>query len=210
MDFTRQRYRLVRLLRETHAIKREIVENAFLAVRREEFIPLEYHNYAYENNPLPIGYDATISQPSTIANMIEAAGVSSGEKVLEVGSGRGYLLALLSDIVGPEGKVFGIELVPQLAEISRAKLKKYSNIQVTDGDGWYGLEAEAPFDVIIVSAAAKKIPDKLIAQLRPGGRVVVPVNYLMAQKMMLITKKEDGSYTEETIGLYSFVPLRSR
>lgn len=210
MDYTRARHRMVKTLKEAGAIKREIVENAFLAVPREKFIPPKYKEYAYNNMPVPLGYDSTISQPTAIANIIEAAEISKGDKVLEVGSGSGYLLALLSNIVGLSGQVNGIEIVPQLAEISIANLKEYSNINVSTGDGWYGLKDKSPFTKIIISAAAKKKPERLFKQLSEGGSLIVPINYLLSQKLLLIRKEKGGNLVEKSLGLYSFVPLKSR
>ena len=143
---------------------------AFSEVKRENFVPSELGYRAYDNNPLPIGEGQTISQPYTIGMMLSLLDLKKGQKILEVGSGCGYVLALISKIT--KEKVFGIETIKELVEKSRKNLKGY-NIKVYNRDGSKGLEEEAPFDKIIISAACKEIPKTLISQLKNNGIILV-------------------------------------
>ncbi len=179
----------------------ETIIKAFEKVDREKFIPEEYRRRAYEDIPLPIGYEATISQPYTIAFMLNHLKVKDRQKILEVGSGSGYVLALLSEL-SPNGKIFGIERIKELAESSQEKLKDYNNVKVIYGNGSKGLPEEAPLERILVSAASNKIPKKLIEQLDFDGIMVIPIK----NSIVVITKTKEGNKIEEYIG-FRFVPL---
>jgi len=179
----------------------ETIIKAFEKIDREKFVLEEYRYAAYEDIPLPIGYGATISQPYTIAFMLNHLKVDDKQKILEVGSGSGYVLALLSEL-SPNGKIFGIERIKELADSSKEKLKDYSNVKVICGDGSKGLSKEAPLERILVSAASDKIPKRLIEQLDLNGIMVIPIK----NSIFVLTKTKEGNIVEEYPG-FRFVPL---
>jgi protein-L-isoaspartate(D-aspartate) O-methyltransferase len=179
----------------------ETIIQAFEKVEREKFIPEENRRQAYEDIPLPIGYGATISQPYTIAFMLKHLKVKDRQKILEVGSGSGYALALLSEL-SPNGKIFGIERIKELVESSQEKLKDYSNVKIIYGDGSKGLPEEAPLERILVSAASDKVPKKLVEQLDLNGIMVIPIR----NSIVVLTKTKEGNKIEEYSG-FRFVPL---
>lgn len=183
------------------------VLEAFRAVPREKFIDPQYQKLAYIDAPLLIGEGQTISQPFTVAIMTQLLKLSSTNKVLEVGTGSGYQAAILSEVV-KDGQVFTIERFATLASKAEKILERlgYKNIKVVIGDGTKGLPNEAPFDAIIVTAAAPKIPQPLIDQLKIGGRLVMPVGGDWHQEMTRITKEKEG-IKKEFFGGYRFVPL---
>ena len=183
-----------------HGFSERIIR-AFERVDRENFIPEKEKKYAYEDTALPIGYMQTISQPYTIAFMLDLFELKDKQKILEVGSGSGYVLALLSQL-SPQGKIFGIERIKELAENSRKKLKKYRNIKIIHGSGFRGVKEEAPFDRILVSASAESIPKNLINQLKNNGILVIPVR----DSILKIQKTKEGNKVEEHHG-FRFVPL---
>lgn len=180
---------------------------AFLAVPRHEFVPAELRDLAYENRPLPIGQDQTISQPYIVAIMTDMLRLTAEARVLEVGTGCGYQAAMLAEIAE---RVVTLERVGSLADSARARLKRlqYDNVTVLHADGGNGWPAEAPYDGIIVTAAAKKVPDALLNQLRPGGRMVVPVGRRgWTQSLILFEKDGRGAVTEGCHLPVAFVPL---
>ncbi len=195
------------------AAKTPAVRKAFLSVRREEFMPLYVRQYAYADDAIPIGLGQTISQPSTIAIMLELLGAEKGMKVLEVGSGCGYVLALLSHIVGREGKVFGVEIIGEHAEKSIKALQKQGieNAELKKGDGAEGWKEKAPFDRILVSCACPYVPKELFSQLAEGGRAVAPVGDAHTQALEIMVKK-NGKPVEKTYSesLFAFVPLKGK
>lgn len=181
----------------------EILE-AFRAVKREDFVPSGLRTQAHEDTALPLGIaGATISQPYTIAFMLSLLGISKGQCVLEIGSGSGYVLALLSELVGTQGRVHGVEIVPALAAHARERLKAKRTIEVITGNGFHGLPEQVSFERILVSAAAQEIPEHLIAQLKPGGVLVMPVGNTIVQ-----VKKEGAALLTNTFQGFVFVPLR--
>ena len=183
---------------------KEIIE-AFRKVDRKNFCLKEYKELAYVDEPLPILAGQTISQPTTVAIMTEALQPQKGDKVLEIGTGSGYQAAILAEIVKP-GMVFTIERIKELVEFAKKNLKNYENVKVIYGDGSKGLKEEAPFDCIIVTACAPKVPDVLIEQLSFGGRMVIPVGEReSSQRVLLITKKEKIETVD--LGPFIFVPL---
>ena len=180
---------------------------AMKKVPRHVFVPLRYRFFAYDNRPLPIGYGQTISQPYIVAVMTDLLAPKPTDRVLEVGTGSGYQAAVLAEIVK---EVYTIEVIGALAASAQKRLKKegYDNIRTRTGDGYYGWKEEAPFDAIIVTAAAGNIPPPLLAQLKPGGRMVIPVKgFYYVQYLLLVTKSADGKVTTRQILPVEFVPM---
>jgi len=183
------------------------VMTAMGRVAREAFVPPDLHPYAYDNGPLPIGHGQTISQPYIVALMTDLLQLEAGHNVLEVGTGSGYQTAVLAELAR---KVFTMELIAELGESSMQRLQRlnYTNIEYCTGNGYLGWPEHAPYDAIIVTAAAPYVPQALIDQLKPGGRLVLPVGQPhMHQELVLITRDEQGqTRTREILGV-SFVPL---
>jgi protein-L-isoaspartate(D-aspartate) O-methyltransferase len=170
-------------------------------------VPEDQQAHAYENRPLPIGFGQSISQPYIVALMTDLLGIKAGDSVLEVGTGSGYQAAVLSGLVA---RVSTIEIVPQLGERARDILQQlgYDNVEVRIGDGYHGWEERAPFDAIIVTAAASHVPPPLVHQLKPGGRMVIPVgSRFLVQELLVVEKSEAGEVTTRQILPVTFVPL---
>lgn len=180
---------------------------AFSEVKREDFVPEELERDTYEDTALPIGHGQTISQPYTIAVMLSELDLNEGQKVLEVGSGSGYVLALISKIIGKKGKVFGLEIIGKLAKKSKEALENYSNIKVYNKNGFNGLPEEAPFDRILVSAAVREIPKKLLSQLKDNGILVAPKGPVFEQNIVVIQRQGDKFITKSEIPGFVFVPF---
>ena len=177
------------------------------SVPRDRFVPLDIVAHAYENRPLPIGYGQTISQPYIVALMTDLMLAKPGDKVLEIGTGSGYQAAILAQLAA---QVYSIEIVEPLGKLAAERLKElgYKNIDVRVGDGYYGWEAHAPFDAIIVTAAASHVPPPLVRQLRPGGKMVIPVGTsFLTQYLMLIEKDLEGAISSRQVLPVRFVPL---
>ena len=189
-------------------IRDERVLDAMARVPRHEFVPPEHCDQAYEDHPLAIGEGQTISQPFVVAAMLEALALRREDVALEVGTGSGYETAVLAELVGT---VYSIERIASLAERARAVLVRlgYSNVTVVHGDGSLGLPEAAPFDAIVVSAAAPQVPASLMDQLRDGGRLVIPVGSGFAQELQLVRKIGGNSTTMYLDGV-RFVPLIGR
>lgn len=183
------------------------VSAAFAAVPREGFLTDTERRYADRDHPLPIGHGQTNSQPTTVRNMLTLLGVQPGDRVLDVGSGSGWTTALLGHLTGPEGRVYGVELVPDLAEWGSRNLATqgmpWTSIQPADG-GVLGLPDHAPFDRILVSAEARRLPQPLVDQLGRGGRMVIPV----FGRLSVVDRDGDGNVDVRRVGHYAFVPLR--
>ena len=176
-------------------------------VPRHEFVPRRIQKFAYLNRPLPIGHDQTISQPYIVALMTQLAYVGPDSVVLEVGTGSGYQAAVLAEIVD---QVFTIEIVEPLGVRARETLEKlgYHNIHVRIGNGYHGWPEAAPFDAILVTAAPEEVPQPLIEQLKPGGRLVIPVGAQgEVQLLKVLIKDQDGNISESDALPVSFVPL---
>lgn len=203
---------LVSYLKKTGALKSKPLEKALLKTPRHLFVPEDLQKSAYRDYPLHIGRGQTISQPSTVVLMTQLLEPKAGQKILEIGTGSGWQSALLSMFVGSKGKVFTIELIPALAESAEKNLAKLKikNVEVVVGNGSVGLEKEAPFDRIIVTAAAPAISEDLKSQLKAGGRIVAPVGDRYAQKMTIIKRTKNGFETEEMPSYFAFVPLRGK
>lgn len=183
------------------------VLKAMAEVPRHEFVPERYRDRAYLNRPLPIGHGQTISQPYIVAIMTDLLNVGSDDVVLEVGTGSGYQAAVLAEIVD---QVHSIEIVRPLAISAEKRLARlgYDSVSVTHGDGYYGLPDKAPFDAIIVTAAAGRVPPPLLRQLAVGGRMLVPVgDPFSVQQLMLIEKDSKGRISTRQILPVRFVPL---
>ena len=193
---------------ETQIIQRGITEpsiiSAMLNVPRHLFVPDGHKQNAYSDRPLPLSHNQTISQPYMSALMLELANLDNDQKVLELGTGSGYQAALLANIVT---ELYSVELLKYLYNSAKALLAKmnYNNIQMKLGDGKLGWKENAPYDVIIVSAAPKSIPEELKNQINVGGRIIIPIGS-NKQKLLRITKKRDG-FNIEKCGMVSFVPL---
>jgi protein-L-isoaspartate(D-aspartate) O-methyltransferase len=211
MDFAaRERERMVVEDIQQRGIEDENVVNSMKSVPRHEFVDEEISREAYQDQPLPIGSDQTISQPYIVALMIEAAQLKPEDRVLEIGTGSGYSAAVMANIVN---EVYTIESVPELAEKATATLQRlsYENVHVRHGDGTLGWPEEAPFNAIIVTAAAPRYPESLKAQLAYGGRMVIPVaNGLLGETLMCVTKLADNEFVEEALADVRFVPLLGR
>jgi protein-L-isoaspartate(D-aspartate) O-methyltransferase len=175
------------------------------AVPREKFVPKELRSSAYDDRPLPIGYDQTISQPFIVAFMTEQLQPRKDQRVLEIGTGSGYQAAVLSELVA---EVYTIEIVRPLAQRAEAVLRElgYKNVRVKAGDGYKGWPEHAPFDAIIVTAAPDHVPPPLVEQLKEGGRMVIPVGESGAQKLYLLEKR-DGQVRQTAVIPVRFVPL---
>ena len=167
------------------------VLNAMAKVPRHEFVPLEIQPYAYLNRPLPIGFDKTISQPLMVAVMTDLLEVKPDDVVLEIGTGLGYQAAMLAEL---GGKVYTVEIIDELAQraVQRLKREGYTNIEVRVGNGYFGWPEHAPFEKMIVTAAPDLIPPPLINQLKPGGRMVIPVGLPDAQRLVVVDKDMNG------------------
>ena len=189
-------------------LKSKNIEDALRKFKREFFIPPSMKHLAYRDFPISIGFNQTISQPSTVVAMTEALEVEKGQKILEIGTGSGWQASILSYLVGEKGFVYSIEIIEELAEFAKKNLKKLGikNVEVVEKDGSEGLKEKAPFDRIIVTAACPDIPKTLIDQLRDGGIMVIPVGNLYLQDM-LVVKKMKGKIEKKSIGSFMFVPL---
>ncbi len=172
----------------------EKILDAFSKVKREDFIPKNIKAMAYEDTALPIGHGQTISQPYTISVMLSLLDLKRGQKVLEIGSGCGYVLALLSEIVGEQGKVYGLEVVKELAEKSKKNLGKYDNIKVYNRNGSKGLPEKTPFDSVIISAAMRNIPEEIMSQLKNRGILVAPKGSRFEQEIIAIQRKSSSEF----------------
>ena len=206
-DFTTLRERMVDRQIEARGIEDPALLAAFRAVPREEFISNDYAHYAYQDSPLPIESGQTISQPYIVALTIDAAGIKPGDKVLEVGAGSGYAAAVIGQIAE---EVVAIERHHELVELAQKRMRQlgYHNVKVVEGDGTLGWPEEAPFDAIVAAASGSHVPQSWIAQLKPGGRIVMPIGEPHAvQSLVKVTKAEDGTLHTENLGGVRFVPL---
>ena len=179
-------------------------------VPRHEFVPSGQKPYAYENRPLPIGHGQTISQPFIVAAMTELMNLKPGAVVLEIGTGSGYQAAVLAELAH---SVYTIEVVEPLAQQATERLQRlgYANVQTRAGDGYFGWPEAGPFDAIMVTAAAGHVPPPLLRQLKPGGRMVIPVGaQFTTQQLLLIEKNSDGTVKTRQMMPVRFVPLTGR
>lgn len=182
------------------------VLDAMGEVPREEFVPAQVREFAYDDSPLPIEAGQTISQPYIVALMIEAAAIAQGDRILEIGVGSGYAAAVMSRI---GRRVHAIDRHGELADLARDRMARlgYDNIVVRTGDGTQGWPENAPFDVILVAASGPEVPEPLCSQLVIGGRLVMPVGDPDEQQLVRVTRTARDEYREEDLGPVRFVPL---
>ena len=205
-DFVAQRQHMVK----EQVVMRGVMTDRILAalgkVPREEFVPAEYRAASYSDQPLPIGYDQTISQPFIVALMTEELRPQPTDRVLEIGTGSGYQAAILAELVA---EVYSIEIVEPLAKKAEATLQRlgYKNVHVKTGDGYKGWPEHSPFDSVIVTCAPEHVPEPLVDQLKEGGRMIIPVGAKFAQALYLLEKK-NGRLEQSAILPVKFVPMQ--
>lgn len=185
----------------------EKILRAFEKTKREDFVSEDMKKYAYEDSALPIGYKVTISQPYTIAVMLSLLDLKKGQKILEIGSGCGYVLALLSELTGKRGKVFGIEILKPLVLKSKENLEKYRNVEVFHRNGSLGLPEKSKFDRILISAGSGKVPSALVSQLKNQGILVAPIGTRHNQALIAYKKTKNRLEIKNKIQGFIFVPL---
>jgi protein-L-isoaspartate(D-aspartate) O-methyltransferase len=206
-DIQRERRQMVEKQIEARGIRNARVLEAMRTVPRHEFVADAYKDSAYSDSPLPTSHGQTISQPYIVALMTELADPKAEHRVLEVGTGSGYQAAILSGLVRD---VYSIELVPELASSARERLDRlgYKNIQVRQGDGYLGWPQAAPFDSILVTAGATDIPQPLVSQLKPGGRMIIPVGDSLEDQVLKVVEKDAaGKVSTRDVIPVRFVPL---
>jgi protein-L-isoaspartate(D-aspartate) O-methyltransferase len=205
-DYTRLRQKMVSEQITSRGITSEHVISAMRQVPRHEFVPAENRHMAYDDTPLPIGFNQTISQPYIVAYMTEKLNVTKKQKVLEIGTGSGYQAAVLSLLAD---SVYTIEIVKPLGEAARNKLKElgYNNVRVKIGDGYQGWKQHAPFDAIMVTAAPEKVPPPLIHQLKEGGTMVVPIGPQGGMQYLQLLVKRNGKMVKNKLLPVKFVPF---
>ena len=205
-DYEKARKRMVTGQIAKRGIKDSYTLKAMRKVERHLFVPPKYMHIAYDDSPLSIGYGQTISQPYIVAYMTEIINPKPGDKMLEIGAGSGYQAAVLAEIVD---KVFTIEIVDELAKTASDRLQKlgYNNVEVISGDGYDGLEEEAPFDAIIVTAASEHIPPSLIKQLKDGGKMIIPVGSPFFVQTLMLVEKKNGKISTSSLMPVKFVPF---
>ncbi len=215
-DYTERRHQLVREIANEVSATRAWTGTSELDARvmevmakvpRHEFVPHEMQPLAYVNRPLPVGHGQTVSQPYIVALMTDLVAVGKGDTVLEIGTGVGYQAAILAALAK---QVYSIEIIAELETSAATRLKRmgYTNVETRQGDGYYGWSAHAPFDAIIVTAAPTHLPPPLLKQLKPGGRMVIPVGSpFTTQHLLLVEKGLDGTITTRNVLPVIFSPL---
>ncbi len=203
--FAERRKRMVDQQLAGRDIRDRRVLSVMRRLPRHEFVPLPLRHLAYRDSALPIEHDQTISQPYIVALMTQLARPKADARALDIGTGSGYQAAVLAELVK---KVYSIEIVRPLADSARKRLERlgYTNVQVISGDGYRGLPKEAPFDLIIVAAAPDHVPEPLVKQLAPGGRMVIPVGKFF-QNLLVIEKLSDGTISKKKVAPVRFVPM---
>ncbi len=208
IDFTALRHRMIETDLRGRGISDPRVLRAMAEVPREEFVPEAVREKAYDDRPLPIGFRQTISQPYTVAVMLESLGLQNGDTVLEIGTGSGYAAAVLSHLAAT---VHTVECIPEFARAAQRQLQRlgYRNVQVHVADGSLGLPEFGPYDAIVVTAAAEELPPLFAGQLADGGRLVLPLGDAYSQRLYRFTK-DAGRLVSEDLGGFVFVPLTGR
>jgi protein-L-isoaspartate(D-aspartate) O-methyltransferase len=206
-SYISQRESMVRQQIEARGVKNPDVLRVMRSIPRHDFVPAEARGMAYDDDALPIGHGATISQPYIVALMTELLHADKKDKVLEIGTGSGYQAAVLSQLVD---HVYTIEIVPELSRSAADTLQRlgFKNVTVRTGNGFAGWPDQAPFDRIILTAAPIEIPQKLISQLAPGGRLVAPVGTALNQELLLLTKDRNGNVSRRSVASVAFVPMQ--
>ena len=207
VDFVSEREAMVERQLRRRGITEPDILDAFRAVPREAFVGTDKAHLAYGDHPLPIEAGQTISQPYIVALMIQAAAIKPNDVVLEVGSGSGYAAAIISRIAS---RVIGVERQHELVEVSRERLRRlgFENIEIVEGDGTRGWRDGAPYDAILAAASGNHVPESLLSQLAPCGRLVIPLGRPGAvQQLVKVTRQEDGILVQEDLGAVRFVPL---
>jgi protein-L-isoaspartate(D-aspartate) O-methyltransferase len=204
--YARARARMVSEQIEARGVRDAHTLEAMRKVPRHRFVLERYDQSAYDDYPLPIGHGQTISQPYIVAFMTEALGLRGGENVLDVGTGSGYQAAVLAEIAA---RVYSIEILAPLADEARARLARlgYGNVEVRAGDGYAGWPEAAPFDAILVAAAAPRVPEPLRAQLKDGGRLCIPVGDHAESQELLLVERRGGRFHERRLLPVRFVPM---
>ncbi|MEW6651853.1 MAG: protein-L-isoaspartate(D-aspartate) O-methyltransferase [Bacteroidota bacterium] len=205
--YKKEREKMVSYQIETRGVEDEATLSAVRKVKRHLFVPGSLMDAAYDDRPLPIGYGQTISQPFIVAYMTEQVKPEKNSKILEIGTGSGYQAAVLAEIID---SVFSIEIITELWRSADLRLKNlgYKNIYTKNGDGYYGWQKHAPFDAIIVTAAAEFIPPPLIEQLKDGGRMVIPVGSPFQTQMLMLIEKKNEKITTKSLMPVIFVPFK--
>ena len=203
--------KMVKELIEGGWLKTKRIINAFLKIKREDFLPEDLKHLAYLNEALPIGYGQTISQPLVVAFMLEKLDPRPGEKILDIGAGSGWTSALLAEIVGEKGKVIAIEIIPELVEFGKKNASKYNfiekgRVKFICGDGTKGYAQDAPYDKILCSASAKEVPNAWKEQLRIGGKIITPIKNSIVE----LTKIDEKEFQTLEYPGFVFVPLISK
>ena len=205
-DFEKMQKEMIEYQLKARKICDKRVLDAFMKVPRHEFVNHDLVDLAYVDGPLPIGSGQTISQPYIVAFMIQEAKVDEKSHILEVGAGCGYACCIMGKIAKD---VYAIECVRALAELAKANIAKLeiSNVTIIEGDGSLGLKEKAPFDAIIVSCGAPSVPKSLLAQLKVGGRLIIPVGDSLCQNLLVIERKQENEYVEKFLEFVRFVPM---
>jgi len=205
-QFEQRRVSMVREQIEREGISDTAVLRAMRRVPRHRFVPAGLRDQAYADRPLPIGYDQTISQPYIVGLMTELLGLKKGHRALEIGTGSGYQAAVLAEIVD---SIWTIEILEPLATSALQRLQSlgYGRVNVRCGDGYAGWPEHAPFDRIIVTAAAEEIPNPLLEQLKDGGKMVIPLGAAFSIQNLVLVEKHDGQLTKQNVAAVRFVPL---
>ena len=206
-QLARSRELMVKQQIKDRGVKDEATLKAMKTVPRHLFVPAGQINYAYDDRPLPIGYGQTISQPYIVGYMTEIVRPNANSRVLEIGTGSGYQAAVLAQIVR---EVYTVEIVEPLAEQSAALLSKlnYKNVQTRKGDGYFGWKEKAPYDAIVVTAAAEHIPPPLVEQLKEGGRMIIPVGSPYNLQQLMLIEKSGGKVRTTSMMPVRFVPFK--
>jgi protein-L-isoaspartate(D-aspartate) O-methyltransferase len=205
--FAAMRDEMVREQIEARGVRNPEVLRAMRSTPRHLFVPEEWRPQAYSDRPLPIGFGQTISQPYIVALMTELLEPKKDQRLLEIGSGSGYQAAVLASLVR---QVYSIEIVPELAHVASKRLQSlnYRNVTVKQGDGYLGWPEQAPFDRIILTAAPPEIPQALLDQVKPGGKLIAPVGgRFMEQELVVIDKALDGKLRRKSLHSVMFVPM---
>ncbi|MGK6350541.1 protein-L-isoaspartate(D-aspartate) O-methyltransferase [Parapedobacter sp. DT-150] len=205
-DYQHLRTDMVRRQLAARGITHRATLDAMEKVERHLFVPPEYRKQAYDDTPLPIGYEQTISQPYIVAYMTQLLDPRAGDRILEIGTGSGYQAAILAEI---GAQVYTIEIVEELGEQAKQRMGQldYDQVAVIIGDGYKGLPEEAPFDAIVVTAAPEEIPPPLIEQLKEGGKLVIPVGPPGAVQTLMLVEKKQGGIIRRELSPVQFVPF---